>query len=249
MPEYRIPLDPRNPGHFFACCGLFELAELAVPGATAGFENGGSAFVLLTDAPIPPRKLTLGPGSSLDGKPYDDKLEPLDLTIGEHVLTLNWWLNKTLTHKSELKSWGGNQKPRDIDKLIALLDFDTSPESLFEFSRYTTSRFGVDARSAWDAIDLGYSPNDAQRKTDKQARTFGWVEVLAVVGLQGFRPVKVRRGRYRYALWAAPLPLAVARAAAAAPWPGLPAHSFEFQIAIRGQGYKTFLFAEGVTDV
>jgi CRISPR-associated protein Csx14 len=115
---------------------------------------------------------------------------------------------------------------------------------LFEHSAYTKSRFGVDARSAWEAIDAGYSPNDLQQA----AVTFPWVEVLAVAGLQGFRPMEGRdlgHRRARYAVWLTPLPLVTARAACSAPWAGLPSRVFQFEIAGRGQGYKTFLRAEG----
>src|ERR1017187_7342978 len=35
--ELRVPMDPLNPGQFFACCGLFELIAKATPGACAHF--------------------------------------------------------------------------------------------------------------------------------------------------------------------------------------------------------------------
>ena len=247
MPEHQLALDPRNPGQFFACCGLFELSELVVPGGEAWFADGGRQFVLSTDAPVPPREIALLPEPDLEGKPYDAALEPLELSVGGRALTLNWWLNETLTDKSRLKTWGGRQTPRRVlGELLRLLDFSTPLDGLLNSAAYTKSRFGVDARSAWEAIDAGYSPTDE----DQKAMTFPWVEVLAVVGLQGFRPAAERRLHYRrYAAWLTPLTVTAARAAAAAAWPGLPARSFAFEIAIRGQGYKTFLFAEGADHV
>jgi CRISPR-associated protein Csx14 len=243
MPEYRIPVNPSNPGQYFACCGLFELAELAAPGGEALFE-GGSVFALNTDALMPPQRFELLP--HLGDERYEVTLEPLDFSFFGRVLKLNWWLNETLTGKSRLKTWGGQQRPRTVlAELLRLLDYSTPCEALFDAAVYTTSRFGVDARSAWDALDAGYSPNDV----GQQSTTFPWVEVLAVVGLQGFRPAEQQRARYRYATWGSPLPLVAARAASAAPWPGLRVCLFEFPIAGRGQGYKTFLFAEGANDV
>jgi hypothetical protein len=245
MPEYRIPLDPFNPGQYLACCGLFELAELVAPGGEAQFE-GGSIFALRTDALLPPKRLALLPRSSLDGKPYDAKIEPLTLDVSGSTFILNWWLNETLSEKSALKTWGGQQRPREVlGELLRLLDVAMPFEAVFSAAVYTKSRFGVDARSAWEALDAGYSPNDIAQN----ATTFPWVEVLAVVGLQGFRPAEQRRGRYRYSAWGSPLPLVAARAASAAPWPGLPVCLFEFSIAGRGQGYKTFSLAEGANDV
>jgi CRISPR-associated protein Csx14 len=241
MPEYRLMIDPRNPGQFFACCGLFELSELAAPGGEARFADDGRAFVLWTDAPTPPRDLKLEDG---EGKP--GPLEPLVLEVGARALPLNWWLNEVLTDKSFLKTWGGQQTPRRVlGELLRLLDFTVPFEQMFESAAYTKSRFGVDARSAWEAVDAGYSPNDLAQN----AATFPWVEVLAVAGLQGFRPASDGRFRYRYCTWFTPLPLATARAACGAAWSGLPSRSFSFGIAMRGQGYKTFSFAEGDDDV
>lgn len=37
----RINVDPSNPGQFFACCGLFELADRLWPGAEGRFDNDG----------------------------------------------------------------------------------------------------------------------------------------------------------------------------------------------------------------
>ena len=243
MPEYRLTLDPRNPGQYFACCGLFELSELVAAGGEAWFADEGREFALRTDAPVPPGEIKLEEPSDDAAKP--DPLESLALDVGGHLLALNWWRNETLTDKSTLKTWGGQQTPRRVlDQLLSLLDFSVPVAKLFEYPAYTKSRFGVDARSAWEAIDAGYSPNDIQQS----AVTFPWVEVLAVAGLQGFRPAESRDLGYRragYSAWFTPLPLVVARAACSAPWAGLASRAFRFDIAGRGQGYKTFLLAEG----
>jgi CRISPR-associated protein Csx14 len=244
MPEYRLCLDPRNPGQFFACCGLIELAELLAPGGEARFAGEGREFIISTEAPVPPRELVLMPAAG-DGCDTD-KLEPLDLAVNGHRLSLTWWLNETLTGKSPLKTWGGQQTPRGIlGELLGLVDCSTPVEKLFSVAVYTRTRLGVDARSAWEALDAGYSPNDI----NQSAITFPWVEVLSAVGLQGFRPAREGPKRFRYATWLTPLTLPAARAACAAPWPGLSYRSFLSEIAGRGQGYKTFLFAEGADHV
>lgn len=242
MPEYRLTIDPHNPGMYFACCGLFEISELVAPGGRTWFGDDGRQFTISTDAPLPPRSLTLLPARV---KPADAALEPLDLGVGDHRLALDWWLDETHTDKSSLKTWGGQQTPRRVlGELLRLLDHSVPLDAIDRFPVYTKSRFGVDARSAWEAIDAGYSPNDS----GQDAKTFPWIEVLAVAGLQGFRPAPAERFRHRYTAWLTPLPLGPARAACTSPWPGLPKRSYRFEIAIRGQGYKTFLFAEGVND-
>lgn len=42
-----IPVDLTNPGQFFACCGLLELADRLWPGAEAWFEQSGEDFFCL----------------------------------------------------------------------------------------------------------------------------------------------------------------------------------------------------------
>src|SRR3990172_7193974 len=47
QPSITVNVDVSNPGQFFACCGLFELADRLWPGAEGGFD--GQSFCLLTD--------------------------------------------------------------------------------------------------------------------------------------------------------------------------------------------------------
>jgi CRISPR-associated protein Csx14 len=243
MPEYNIRLDPHNPGQFFACCGLFELCELLQPGGEADFSDQGRRFRVRSAAALPiPLALE---DETVDPRP-SAALEPLVLSAAGSRFVLDWWLNETWTDKSTLKTWGGQQTPRRmLQELLSLLDQRAFPHQLFDYAAYTKTRFGVDARSAWSAIDAGYSPNDL----GQPAATYPWVEVLAVIGMQGFRPASAGRNQLRYSLWLAPLTLPSARAAAAAPWQGLPHRSYTFQIALRGQGYKTFQFAQGENHV
>src|SRR2546426_582302 len=42
----RINVDPSNPGQFFACCGLLELADRLWPGAEGWFENENTSFLV-----------------------------------------------------------------------------------------------------------------------------------------------------------------------------------------------------------
>mgnify|MGYP005839112735 CR=1 FL=1 len=240
--EYCLDLEPRNPGLFLACCGLFELADLLAPGAFAWFAESGRRFHLHTAAALPPTApYDLDPPPDFGQVPYEKALEPLTLHAAGRALTLDWWLNPMRTDKSILKTWGGQQSSRGVmTELLAQLR-PLPCADLLQHRVYAKSRFGVDARSAWDALDAGYSPNDF----NQPGVTYPWVEVLAVIGLQGFRPEALPKRRFRYAVWFAPLPLPAARAAASAPWPGLPAARFCFELATRGQGYKTFLFAEG----
>jgi len=245
MNRHRIPLDPHNPGLFFACCGLFEVAELLLPGGQAWFEDHGRTFRLQTGAALPPNSPGLADPSPDASNRYEKTIEPLTVRFDDRPIRLNWWLNETETGKSDLKTWGGQQTARRVlSEILDLLEPADRVEDLFTQAKYTTTRFGVDGRSAWEPIDLGYSPNDITRK---EALTYPWVEFLAVVGLEGFRPGGRRRSR-TYATWPCPLPLAPARAACSSPWSGLGERRFRFEVMSRGQGYKTFAFAKESHD-
>lgn len=248
MNTYSIRIDPRNPGQFLACCGLLEIASRIAPGTTAHFEKRGLVFHLNTPATLP---VVL---SLRDAGPEDSRvpkaLEQLSLAHPGHgePLLINWWLSTRCKdgelEKSPFKTWGGQQTPRSmLTELLGLTDTAVPVENLFQHERYTTTRFGVDARTAWEPLDVGYSPNEI----GQSSVTFPLVEVLAVIGMQGFRPVG-RRSALRYAAWAQPLGIPAARAAAAAPWPGLPVTRFEFQMATRGQSYQTFTRAKEITN-
>ncbi|GAB1410415.1 hypothetical protein MASR1M90_15690 [Desulfovibrionales bacterium] len=53
VPVISLRVDIVNPGHYFACCGLFELADKIMPGILAHFEQnrdaGSCSFVLQSD--------------------------------------------------------------------------------------------------------------------------------------------------------------------------------------------------------
>jgi CRISPR-associated protein Csx14 len=247
MTELRVPLDPCNPGQFFACCGLFELA--------GDSPNTSGQFVCSEGRPRHAEFAIAGPETpsweSLLAQLHDLTFEPPAGTeeIEESVrpgvvspagrtLELDWWLDAFQDGNTNLKCWAGQVTTRKLfEELPSLIDPHTTAEKLMRSSCMTKSKFGVDPRSAWTALNYGSSLNAQNR----DAVTYPAVEVLAAIGLQGFRPdVKKRRG-VGYSLWTEPLPRAVARLAAVKPWDGLPRFDYTFDIDKRGS-YKYFTF-------
>jgi len=51
-PSITVAVDPTNPGQFFACCGLLELADRLWPGAEGWFGDGGREFYVLCDGTL-----------------------------------------------------------------------------------------------------------------------------------------------------------------------------------------------------
>jgi CRISPR-associated protein Csx14 len=245
----QVRLDPLNPGQFFACCGLFELLGADEPGLL-------SCFVLDPNRPRVARFCVhTARGSDLLGivlgrlrgamvafpsEEIEPSVRPAVMAYDKRELTIDWWLDEFREKTTSIKCWAGQVTTRRLfEELRPLLDVESTDDDLFERPALTSSLFGVDPRSAWNTLDLGFSPNE-----HKVASTiFPAVEVLAAVGLQYFRPDSSKRSAVRYSLWKDLLPASIARLAFCAPWEGLRVENLVFEICKRGQSYKYFSFA------
>ncbi len=260
-PAIRMKLDPCNPGQFFACCGLLELADRLWDGAEGWFASRGSEFYL---APV------TGAGSSLgqllrtllatDFQAIDAEdlaTSPLLLGASFH-LRLDWWKDEA-AGGSELKTWAGRQQVVTIARAMrqafarALQWASESgrelERDLLQYSevipdptdpKRSVAPFYFDARRAAGAsnIDIGFSPDVQQI----DATSFPAVEFLCLVGLQRFRPARDPKARkYLFNAWSWPLLPAAACAAVA----GVPAdyagRRYEFRLLFRTKYLKGFL--------
>ncbi len=247
MSELEVILDPLNPGQFFACCGLFETIVLEEPHALARFELDASRpraaqFSVSTSIELKSVLARLrGANAEFPDKEVEAAIRPATISYNGIRMELDWWLDPFREKSGNLKCWAGQVTTANLfSELLPMLDETSQGADLFNRPRMAKAKFGVDPRSAWNALDFGFSPNEH----GADAATFPAVEVLAAIGLQGFRPKADRRDGVTYALWQEPLPAAVARVAFRAPWPGLPRREFDFSIAKRGQSYKYFTFAK-----
>ena len=249
MTECRVHIDPLNPGQFFACCGLLDLMTLHDPTVIANFERAGNRprsaqFVIQrngepSDLRTILRRLKCAVPEYLDER-VEPAVRPVTIPYDGMPLVLDWWLNEFRDRPVSLKCWAGQVTTKNLfSELLPLLDEEVTPEGLFDSARMTKAKLGVDPRSAWNALDFGFSPD----KHGRDSAVFPAVEVLASIGLQSFRPDTREREKVCYALWQTPLPASVARQAFRNPWDGLPAISYEFAIRKRGQSYKYFTLA------
>ena len=126
-PNINIPVDLTNPGQFFACCGLLELADRlwptaeGVPGVLGWFER--RYFCLLTEdrsktlqellAQV--RELTFDVGDDTESEEEEEKgknqpVDPIRLHWSNEkpAIHLDWWSDKAL------KPWAGSMKERVI---------------------------------------------------------------------------------------------------------------------------------------
>ena len=262
-PNITVNVDVTNPGQFFACCGLLELADRLWPGAEVmgGFIsprfqrsqfNIWSKHSLDTQTIVTclcrSQRNAVEPLQAIkkDGKVVKDvsKIKPIQLTIerddgavNEPVsMRLNWWLDElTGQQQDHFKLWSAHVSSQSLiaDMANAIHPEKINDETVFEYSCPMTGRIGLDARSSWNTLDEGFSPNNQGLKVE----SFPAAELLAAIGLQYFIPLE--GDGFAYVCWNRPLPTVVARAAVAG-CVGLSGASwYRFQVAARGR-FKYF---------
>lgn len=256
----RINVDLSNPGQFFACCGLFDLADRMWPEADVigmfkptHFElwpkSSDSSLRQIIDTFVSVKVQQL----DLD----DDAASPLYLGKPFN-LRLDWWQklpgpNKTIIDLGgggQLKPWAGKQFAplifrlmksacEGIDLLRPLDDFKAVYDSKNgQAKRKTVSPFYFDARREETSLDIGFSPDEQ----DMSVMVYPAVEALALIGLQRFRPAVGKSGQGRsftYIAWAEPLPPSTAMAAVSGMMPMRSCGTFRFTKPSRGGEYLT----------
>ncbi len=259
----RINVDPTNPGQFFACCGLLELADRLFGDAEGWFERkrffvatSGTLETLLAILVMdPPEEVT-----RLDnGLPVKPLIAPLRFSFDGGAttsVTIDAWMtiainkNKVTTGPNRpWNFWSGQQTSLSIWLALRLALAEQLSElggpkadEILSQRVPLTGRFGFDPGAAWNALDVGFSPNTQQMPVSSSPAT----EMLAAVGLQRFRPLlSDDRQSFVYSTWGQPLLPSVAAAAASSLVRVAPATSFRGQVVNRGQyaalSYSTLL--------
>ncbi len=235
-PSFSVNVDPTNPGQFFACCGLLELADRLWPGAEGWFEPEGRVFSVATNGKfkcildflvrVSPREVLNVESNGLEVRPMIAILAlQLDGEKTGEFLLDSWTrivLRKGVAQvqgQPPWNFWSGQQTSLGIwcglraalSKQMKTVDLATSIDP-FSQRLLQGGRFGFDCGPAWNALDVGFSPNEQ----DMEVESSPLVELLAAVGLQRFRPVlNADRDGFDYFTWHCPLSPSVATAAMA----------------------------------
>ncbi len=223
-PSIRVKVDVTNPGQFFACCGLLELADRLWPGAEGWFEKRGfyirtndysrTLSALLGQT----RRLTFDVGDDSDSTEEDDKSENLPVepillkwSDGSDAIYLNWWADKTI------KPWAGSMNERVILRamLTAIDPQGADPFNDLRYVQYQSSKptksstpkkpqkkepFYFDPRRGNKShpLDCGFSPDTHKMKADCCPA----LEALCFIGLQRARPTPIGIGNQsNYRVW------------------------------------------------
>jgi hypothetical protein len=211
----RIAVNPTNPGQYFACCGLLELADRLWPVADGWFEGREFCIACVHELAELIRTVARAELKQLDSS--DKYSTRIEVGAPFRPLQLDWWheLGGRKDAK-DLKVWAGTMESFGIaramqhtlrdDRFTArdLLDVGCvayNPEGEKKEPYYFDARRGPNAHSR----DVGFSPNDL----DMTTTAFPAVELLCLVGLQRCLPARRDATRiYDYFTW--PVPLAPA---------------------------------------
>ncbi len=208
-----LDVDRTNPGQFFGCCGVFELAQRLWPCATAHFEGAhfivsvGNLRELVTKAAQVPIEVLEAANQTSSALRL---AEPFDLQI-------DWW-----KVERGLKTWAGRMS---VDRIATSLQRDlpnTLNSGFFDDGHVVHGADGkkvepyyFDGRRGATALplDVGFSSDALSLETV----AFSATEFFTLLGLQRFRPFRsdVKPRIYRYRAWLRPLPVTLAALAAA----------------------------------
>src|SRR5215469_3251740 len=178
----QIAVDPANPGQFFACCGLLELADRLWPGSAINGAFSTDHFELSARTMEPSLKFLVDRFVKADVMELDaeDKAaSPLFLGDPFH-LRLDWWTRVERPDKKridlgggdQLKTWAGKQLGPLIFRLTknacAVIDLQSpfdDRKAIYDFAggkakKKTISSFYFDARRNETSLDTGFSPDE-----------------------------------------------------------------------------------------
>jgi CRISPR-associated protein Csb3 len=214
----RIHVDPANPGQFFACCGLLELANRLWHGAEGWFHDHdfsiacagtlGELISRLAEANI---QSTLSEGQrqrlgTLLSK-AKAKLTPEELEEKTHLqemwkherlhlsapfaLWLDWWRDER-GERTELKTWAAKQLVAEMaEAMLTIIAKASWRESLDPGNLFVT----IHANTLPFNFDSDLSGQGSARDAGFSFDTLGvkcafrpLLELLAFIGLQRFRP-------------------------------------------------------------
>ncbi|MDY6903418.1 MAG: hypothetical protein SWH61_01920 [Thermodesulfobacteriota bacterium] len=252
-----IPVDLYNPGQFFACCGLLELAHrLTRPGnrALGWFENIDSSkpkFLIAAfdeEGPVILEAI-IGSLKKCNITTTDPSSKEGPVVLGDPFkITLDW--RSPFPQNNLVKTFAGKQNIFEILQSLQNAIPKTFNNNLMNYCDIldkAATAFSIGR--AEDAIDAGFSMDVQEGRLLREPPVF--LELLALVGMQRFCPQKGenRLGRLYYA-WVDPLPAFLAAIAVAQPFTSIFQQGYRFQMYKRDpQGrYKGFAPSRRLTQ-
>ena len=269
-PNITINVDVTNPGQFFACCGLLELADRLWPGAEGWFEGTEfriacarglgellSAFAiadfrssLTVDELRRLGTLLSKEKAALTRVEVEQKNRLQEMWKLERLrlsepfgLWLDWWRDSA-GNRTAMKTWAAKQMVAEmVARMFALVRKQVSVQT-----DHVTDLF---SETKDDSLPFNFDSDlcrtGAARDTGFSADTLQLkssyrplLELLAFVAFQRFQPREVG-GSFTYCTWRAPLPPSVAAGAASGAIAPVAEPRFSFSLFNRTKYMKAFL--------
>lgn len=214
-PSISVAVDPTNPGQFFACCGLLELADRLWPGAEGWFGEEGEKFNIASNGTLKQLVEAIASAELLIVNVDDSTSSPFVIGSPFRPLLIDWW-ESDQTGAKDLKIWAGTMESHGIAYAMqqAMKDNRFQQPDLFDVGMAVMNPedptkkkepYYYDARRAPNAHsrDVGFAPNDL----GITSTAFPAVELLCVIGLQVARPAFTSEKRvYDYFTWPIAIP-------------------------------------------
>lgn len=273
-PSISVNVNPTNPGQFFACCGLLELADRLWSGAEGWFADAkfhiacagelADLMMRLTGARIDsslssPQRTRLATLLSkakdkLTAADREDKSRLQEMWKVERLhlsppfdVWLDWWRDDR-GERTELKTWAAKQMVAKMaEEMLAVIKsagWSQAPNPNELFQ-------WVRCDSLPFNFDSDLSGAGSARDAGFSADTLGLkasfrplLELLAFIGIQRFRPASADGDRIEYCLWSVPLAPPVAFAAAIGALDSVSGPRYEFDLFNRTKYMKVFLPAQ-----
>jgi len=248
QPTIIVNVDVTNPGQFFACCGLLELADRLWPGAEGWFED--AMFCIHAEGTLSDLWCEIVKTELKALDPNDETASPMRLDV-PFDLTLDWWKDEQAGGRM-LKVWAGSMRGvRIAQSMKAAIANVLKQDNPFDYStvvydpdntKKKVEPFYYDARRGWNAqpIDIGFSPDSLKMIS----AAYPVVEFMCLVGLQRFRPRPTGRRRvFEYRTWRTPLSPSLAAAMVSGFVPMATGILYRFENAFRTdqKKHKAFL--------
>lgn len=232
---WRVAVNVRNPGEYFACLGVAALVRALQPETVLALRWEPGHFVLqgvdeaavhaclrrFVYAEVIPASCRAAPPEEAQGSKAN-KWPDVWLNIRDtRRMALHFWMDDQASDKSEWKFCAGNSTSQDIVRRIlvaARLLLESQHfrvNDLFNYGSGTLkisgppARLRLDASSAWTAVEAGFSLQD----TPELKSSRPWVELLAAIGIQNFCPPPAGGEGEKYFTWTGSLPYLTAMAA------------------------------------
>lgn len=272
--EVAVSVDLANPGQYFACCGLLELAHRMSPVAEAWFEGdlfkvrGGvdatALFAALRGCDITntmtekqkrrreelsamgQKALKADPALEGEKKSLDGLWRESPVVFGEPFGFQVDWFRDDRSGGKRFKTWAGQQSIVDIvTDLRSFLPEPTGTDWFCPGEPSDSVPLNFDSNLGGAGADVDVGFSfDPLKPLGLRVGMRPTIELLAFIGLQRFRPAVVH-DVYEYGIWEAPA-WAELCALASCGAVRLSARRYRFELLYRTKYLKSFLPARPV---